>query len=497
MVPFPAQLDDKEQILRLIGGFWSYTYEGQDLLAEALKARYDLTEQTFERLQEASDCRSRLNIPLFRKETWRYFTINSKDIQNFPNLYGENTAYNDSSVYGRRTSSLPFVCPFPEEILDCQLISNRLSNSSVTLVRGLDFSVDNAKKIIRLNSNPFTDDRIAKQKTDDGYEEVVLWLYKPRIDKQYVYYHFGHIINMWAKSSKEYKNIVNNVYDCLCDGTSIGKTLDAISTATGIPLAKGDETVEYIEEDKLHKLIITDSNVYKFSKKATAIVTVGSALHQDQPLTGGFTYEEFNRGQVPSSAQALSLSPDVLSKRLVSEIGFANDFKELIVEYDLNGKTKVSFEIGGHPFDVEAFWDEVHNRGLTSGKTLANYLDTRVNKDGEPEASNMPATINPLGFMVENLFRYGGIFVRINSADVIGNAVGIDKLSYVRRLLPPHAHLFLLLSLPSIEEDVNLYEDGYVPETDTFTAANTLEDEIDQTDTQETIVGRVVSGGCM
>ena len=49
----------------------------------------------------------------------------------------------------------------------------------------------------------------------------------------------------------------------------------------------------------------------------------------------------------------------------------------------------------------------------------------------------------------------------------------------------------------AIEEDVNLYEDGYVPETDTFTAANTLEDEIDQTDTQETIVSRVVSGGCM
>lgn len=497
MVPFPAQLDDKEQILRLIGGFWSDTYEGQDLLAEALRARYKLTEQTFERLQEASDCRSRLNVPLFRHETWRYLSISSKDIANFPNLYGENNNYNDSSVYGKRSPTLPFFCPFPEDIADCALITNRLSNSSVTLVRGLDFSIDNAKKIIRFNNNPFNDDRIVKQKTDDGHEEVILWMYKPKIDRQYVFYHFGHVINMWAKSSPEYKAIVNNVYDCLCDGTSIGKTLDAISIATGIPLAKGGETVQYIEDDKLHKLVLTDKNAYKFSKRATVSVSVGDELSQDQPMTGGFTYAELNRGLVPAGVHALSLSPEVLSKRFVNEIGFSNGASDLVVESDLNGKTKVSFELGGHPFDVEEFWNEVHERGLSTGKTLASYLDTRTNKVGEPEASNLPASINPLAFLAENLFRYGAMIVRINAADVLDNAVGVDKLSYVRRLLPPHTHLFLILSLPSIEEDVNLYEDGYVPETDTFTAANTLEDEIDQTDTQETIIGRVVSGGCL
>lgn len=497
MVPFPAQLDDKEQVLRLLGGFWSYTYEGQDVLAEALKGRYNLSEQTFERLQEASDCRSRLNTPVFRNETWRYLSISSKDVENFSNLYGENTTYDDSSVYGSRSATLPFVCPFPEGIADCQLITNRLSNSSVTLVRGLDFSIDRDKKLIRFNSNPFNDSRIAKEKNDEGYEEIILWLYKPKIDKQYVYYHFGHIINMWSKSSQEYKDIVNNVYDCLADGTSIGKTLDAISIATGIPLAKGNETVEYIEADKLHNLVITDKHVYRFSKRSTVLVSVGDSLSEDQPITSGFVYEELNRGQLPAVVQAISLSPEVLSKRFVSEIGFENGSKPLVLGSDLNGKTKVSFELGGHPFDVEAFWEEVHARGVTSGKTLADYLDTRTNKDGEPEASNLPTTINPLSFLTENLFRYGAIVVRINSADVVKNAVGVDKLSYVRRLLPPHSHMFLILALPSIEEDVDLYEDGYVPEIDTFIAANTLQDWVDTTNTQDTILGRVVSGGCM
>lgn len=496
MVEFPSTLDDKEQILRLLGGFWNYTYEGQDLLAEAIKARWNLTKQTFERLQEASDCRSRLNIPVFRKENWRYFSISSKEITNFSNMYGEGGSYDDGSIFGLRSGSLPFICSFPKEIADCKVITNRITNSSMTLLGGLDFFINKSNSTIRFAINPFNDPRIQKQKTDDGYEEVILWLYKPQIDKQYLFYHFGNVINMWAKSSEEYKELVNNVYDSLCDGTSIGKTLDAVSITTGIPLAKGTETVEYVEEDKLNKLVITDKFVYGFSKHSQILVSVGDTVSQDQSLSDGFIYQELNRGVPLEDISVLSVSSEILNQKTIGDLGFINSDKPISVTKSLDGKTVVTFEVGGHPFDVDNFWKQVNDRGIKTGKTLADYLDTRNNKDGEPQASNLPESLNPLLFMCENLFRYGGIVIKINSKAVRATAAGIDKLSYVRRLLPPHSHVFIILSLPGIEEVVNLYEDesGYSPTT--FTAANTLETELNQTFTQEVISGRVVSGGC-
>lgn len=497
MLEFPSALDNKEQILRLLGGFWNYTYEGQDLLAEALKARWNLTKQIFERLQEASDCRSRLNIPVFRKENWRYFSISSKDVKNFPNTYGEGGTYDDGSLFGIRSASLPFICPFPKEISNCRVITNRLTNSSLTLVGGLDFFINKTNDTIRFTINPFDDERINKQNTEDGYEEVILWLYKPEIDREYLFYHFGNIINMWAESNKEYKQLINNVFDSLCDGTSIGKTLDAISISTGIPLAKGVETVEYVEEDKLSKLVITNKFVYSFSKNSEILVSPGQELHQDQALSDGFTYQELNTGSTPVGVSVLSVSPEVLNQKTISDLGFVNADKITYVSKSLDGKTKITFDIGGHPFDVDNFWKEVSRREVASGKSLASYLDTRANKEGEPEASNLPSVINPLSFLCQNLFRHGGLVVKIKAKAVNPTAAGIDKLSYVRRLLPPHSHVFLILSLPAIEEAVDLYEDGYVSVATTFTAANTLETELNQTSTQETITGRIVSGGCV
>ena len=496
MTQFQSQLDDKEQLLRLLGGFWSDTYQGQDFLGEALLARANLTGQTFDRLQEAIDCRSRLDVPLFRKENWRYLSIKKSTVASFPNMYGEAVAYGEGALYGKRSASLPFVYPIDEELFDCKLITNRLSESSVNLVSGLDFIIDENLNVIRLKANPFDNTEFQSQFLDDGDEEVILWMYRPKIDRQYVYQHFGYVIDMWAKTSQEYKDLVNNIYDSLVLGTSVGKTLDAISLATGIPFAKGNETVVDISEDRHNKLVLTDKNVYKLSPRAVVTVSIGDALSVDQSITNALEFFEFNRGIVPESVVGISLFKDLLPGDYLSEIGFKNELTDLIVETTLDGKTKVSFEIGGHPFDVEAFWDDVHNRGLASGKTLANLLDTRVNKEGEPSASNLPKQINPFGFLVQNVLRHGAFIVKVKAEAVDGRAAGIDKLSYAKKLLPPHTTMILIIGMLSIEENVVLEEDEE-DEIFSFTGANTLSDSIEENSLQDVIFGRVVTGVLM
>lgn len=494
MTQFPSQLDDREQLLRLLGGFWSDTYQGQSLLSEAVLARANLTTQTFDRLQEAIDCRSRLDIPLFRKEYWRYLSFKKSTVTKFPNLYGEDVLYGEGAVYGERSASLPFVYPIDEEFFDCKLISNRLSDGSVNLVSGLDFVVEESLNIIRFKENPFNNEGFQKQLLEDGDEEIILWLYRPKIDRQYVYQHFGYVVNLWAKTSQFYKDLVNNVYDCMVLGTSVGKTLDAISITTGIPLAKGNETVIDISQDRYNKLVVTDKNVYKVSPKAEITVSVGDELYTDQSITNALEYFEFNRAQVPTTIAGVSLFKDLLPGNYISEIGFKNELSDLIVETTLEGKTKVSFEIGGHPFDIEAFWNEVHTRGITSGETLADLLDTRDNKEGEPTESNLPSQINPFGFLVENIFRHGAFLVKVNAEAVDKNAAGIDKLSYVRKLLPPHTTMILIVNMPSIEENVVLEEDTEEESTFSFVGANTLSEDIESDSLQDVITGRVVTG---
>jgi hypothetical protein len=494
MIVFPSQLDVRDRLLRLLGGFWSNTYEGSDLLAEVLHARAALTKQTFERLQEATDSLSRIDIPVFRKEYWRTIILKKSEINAFPNLYGEDIAYGSGAEYGVRAAGLPFVCPISEDIFDCFVITNRVTKPSVNLIRGLDFVVDKSSNVIRFKESPFNNDKFSKETLADGDEELTLWLYNPSIDRQYVYQHFGYLINLWAKSSESYKTLVNSAFDSIVLGTSSGKTIDAVSAITGIPVAKGGETVQAIEEDRLNLLIITDKNVYKFSKKANPIVSVGDELTEDQPLTDAFEYYEFNTGTTPAGIVGISVAGGLVPGQYVGELGFMNTTESTTVTEDVDGYTKITFPIGGHPFDVEAFWDDVHRRGVASGKTLANYLDTRTEKEGQPSAESLPKEINPLKFIVENNLRYGGFLIRIKTEALAPSAVGIDKLSYVRKLVPPNSAMVLIIDMPSVSEDVDPHADSGTEETSTFIAANTVSHDITNTDTAEIIVGRVVFG---
>ena len=493
MISFPSQLDDKEQILRMLGGFWNDTYQGADLLAETLQARSTLTKQTFERLQEAIDCRSRLDIPVFRKEYWRSLTLKRSVANSFPDLYGENVLYNSGTQYGKRSVPFPFVYPIDAELFDCKLVSNRITSPSVNLVNGLDFVIDKDRSIIIIDQNPF-DNELFQKTVSDIDEEVTLWLYKPSIDRQYVYQHFGYVINLWAKSSQEYKNFLNDIYDSMVSGTSVGRTLDAITKTTGVPLAKGNETVEFIGTDNHNLLVLTDKHVYKFVKTANALVSVGDHLKPDQAITDSLMYYEFNRGQVPTDVNGVSLPKDLLPGKYVGELGFGNKPESVVLDYDLEGRAKVSFVIGGHPFDVEDFWNEVHARGVLADKTLADTLDNRTIKVGEPSASNLPSTINPFEFLAQNFLRYGAFLVKIKSSDVMPGSLGLDKLSYVKRLLPPHTTMLLIVEMSSIEGSIVFEEDDPEGGISSFRAANNISSEITTDSFKEVIQARIVRG---
>src|SRR5690606_17803300 len=113
---------------------------------------------------------------------------------------------------------------------------------------------------------------------------------------------------------------------------------------------------------------------------------------------------QFQRGQVPAELRAVELGRGWLAAGFVGGLTFENKDVPLVVESD-GVYTRLSWELGGWDQDVRRFFDQLHARGLANPPTLAQLLDRRTNPAGEPTAANLPATINPLAFLVANVLR--------------------------------------------------------------------------------------------
>ena len=168
-----------------------------------------------------------------------------------------------------------------------------------------------------------------------------------------------------------------------------------------------EETVEEVRTEIGRQLVITDKTVYQFNPTANILVSAGDEVVEGQSLADTLQFFEFNRGQCPTEAQcpAVALGRGLLGRGFFGDLVFENKAVPLVVETDVEGFTKVSWKLGGFPGDVELFFDQLHERGVAEGETLANLQDTRTNKVGEPGPSNLPATINPFEFLCKNVFR--------------------------------------------------------------------------------------------
>jgi hypothetical protein len=91
--------------------------------------------------------------------------------------------------------------------------------------------------------------------------------------------------------------------------------------------------------------------------------------------------------------------------------------------------------------------------------TLAHLLDKRVQPEGEPKASDLPAKINPLQFLVKNVFRNNVFTVLIRVADLGQNRLGLYNIRHIRQVLPPNVAAFFVYELGAIRSAKNGEDD--------------------------------------
>lgn len=495
---FPASsLDDRQRLLGLLGDFWRRFFTEPEQVASLQYARAQEEKQTQQDYQELVDALSRLTVPLYHLDHWYQLKVRQSEIGNQPIRYGDGFVYGnqpDTGIlykYGDEVGYQSYLISVPEELLHVPLIFNRLTAPSLTLVHGVDFELPEPGRL-RLNFDPFADARLPATAVYDGSEvvdqEITLWLYRSHWERDYIYNHFGYLVGSRKPSSSEYREFVNTLLDAMVQGTTQQHLDRFFAALTGNPVAVGGETVEAVAADRNYRLVITDQRVYRLPLGATVIVAAGDELSAGQQLSDTVTFYDFSRGETPDDLLMLHLDTGFLKAGFAAGLSFENRDVPLVVEEDVDGKTKVSFEIQGFPTDVEDFFTQLHERAAELGTaTLAELLDVRgPDQETQPTAASLPATINPLTFLIENVLRYHVAAVRIKAEGTHSADFSLFDAKVLRRLIPPWQALILLLDVDAGSEDFT--PDSYDEDGELVLAGEPIDEDFGPADYDEDVI---------
>lgn len=465
--------DIPDALLNVLGSYWATTYQGNTLIEQLAGVTGRAAQQTYSQLLELVNTVSRFNVPLYHQDNWYNLTFKESEINTDPTLLAkyrtpsEFSYTNPAQLYYGVTQSQPYYSiTKPTNLVDVKLVFNRLVDPSVQLTQGIDFWLDDS--VIVFRENPFNNTLIARKDILNSAgqivdREMVLWLYRGQWDWNLVYEQFGYALRLRLQSSEGYKQFVNAIFDAFCQGTSVKTQQLALSAAFGVPLVV--ETTEVIEKvvkdaDKLN--IITGQHVYQFPLTANAIVTEGQTVRAGDALTDLFQVFELNRGSALSAADvsALTVGSGVLAWGFWGDITFENKTTPVIVEPNVDGYTKVSWELGGFPFDIVKFWDDVHAAGVAKNQTLAMLLDVRPNPIGQPTAASLPSTINPLQFLTSNLLRNNAYIVKVKPGSQLANQLKFVPVEQLRKIQPPQSLMMLIVELGYTDNPVIMENPG-------------------------------------
>lgn len=423
-----SDLDVPERLLAQLGSFWSGAYRGDLPVASVVAARGRLARQAASDAAELRAAVARATAPVLHTRLWHPVKL----------------------LASRRTGTATY--PAPAGLADVSALTNRLTEPSRVLTRGLDFSL--AGGLLTFTADPFADPLVGTQDLLSGTavadRQALLWAYRAGFDTRNVYTQFGYALGLDLGSSDASKALVNAVYDALADGGTAWSVDRVLALAAGVPLARGGETVTQILTDSRSLWVVTDKNAYPHHPLATPTVAVGDALAKGQSLTDTLRFFEFGRGVVPSAADlpALTLTPGLLGAGYSGGLTWSNVAVAVAVdEADPSGYTKVSWDLGGAPADVTAFWDAVQAAGAAKGSTLAMAMDLRPQRPlpGQPTAATLPATVNPLAFLVQNVLRDNAYVASLTPSTFGPEALGTAWLdSVLRQVVPAHVACIVL-----------------------------------------------------
>ncbi len=481
---YPASdMDQGRLLLQQLGSFWFNVFGDRAIVQTQMQANAHAQAQNHLNYLEAVAAVSRFNVPVFHVENWHLLTIKLSEVKATASLYGpDDLIYSGTVASAKRTAGFvqsyggqdtpgQIIIELPGTLANVRFtIHNKVALPTRNLVAGLDFEVDVANRRLHFRSNLFEDSLFAKRDIYDATgvkidEEISCWIYKGEFDLEYVYEHFGYAIGMRYKSSEEYKQLLNAVWNMFVTGATRDNLILFLSSMAGVPyILEPQETIERVWSEADRKLLATDHNVYTFPLTATLLYDnsdAGTILFYGAQLSDTIQTSELtqNDGDYPI-LPSMALGSSLLAGEFLSEIVLRNTTVALdYVGLDANNKAIVRFEANGFPLDVEAFWSDVHARGTAVGKVLADYLDLRSEPESPPVPDTLPPFINPLKFIVDNLMHNNLFAIRLKVSGFNPRAPGLSAFRFLRDVIPPHTTYLVFIDL-NVVDTIDLSQAG-------------------------------------
>lgn len=443
-------LDEPEKLLSLVGSFWSSTYSDSATVAQFLASRARLEKQTEQNLLEAEATVGRETVPVYHRELWKPLVFRESELANEAMLpkYGEGFFYGEGAespiFYGKPVPRAFTAIRVPDHLRKVAAVFNRTDQPTLSWFTDLDYVLRDGFLLVR--ENPFTRADVATRPIYAGDQivdrEAVLWLFAADLDEEFLWKHFGHIWNSRLESSENYKQLINAVWDAAVTGSTDLAVRNFLAAVADAPVVRHEqEIVDRVVKDYRSLLVITNREVYRYSREAEAIVSPGQCVWKGDLLANPFSLIDLRK------AHQLDLPALTLDKNLTDHapLLFANAPLPVSVELD-GGQPRVEFPLAGARSVVEKFWQTVHDRGLAANHTLHQNLVQAV--------GGTPSEINPLEFLVQNLLRGNTTVVTLRPQLFGPGRLPLAVLREIRRILPPWMMLLFLLNMTSEEDPV-------------------------------------------
>jgi len=473
---FPvSDTQQPEKLLAALGSFWAETFADPETIRAYSEGVGHYGDQLLQDLTELMTAVSRHEISVYHTENWFTLTLRQSQLaQKTLRQYDGTSRYTGSYNYSVPSQAQQLLAP--AALSDVRLISDQPERPGVFWVHGIDFTY--TAPYLRLRHNPFEQASAHVQPVFDETgqildRELTLWLFRGQFDRGYLFQQFGYVLGLRLTSSPAYKQLLNGIYDSLTVGTTLESLSATLTAITGVPLAASDEIVEQVFPQRRQVTIVTDRQVYQFAGDARPLVRPGDAVSAGTALTDTLQIFHLNRGQIPADLTALALGPGTLAGDYSGDLVFSNTPVPLRVITTPTGEVQVEFAVGGAPSDVRKFWNEVHRRERQRGRTLAQLLDVRGPQAATaPSAASLPAVINPLAFLLRHVIRANALLVRLKLGSERLAGTGLPTISLLRKVLPPHVAVFLLVDLPLLDDSSII--DTVTETLDVFLAAPVL-----------------------
>ncbi len=485
MTQYPRDiLDTPEALLALLGSFWT-GYDGADTVASIMASRAALDRQTNVALQRLLDGMSRKTVPISTFVPWTGWPIRAADANNgyAVRRFGSAGVFDSDgdATYGGTVGLETAAWKLPDGVETVAFVSNRITHASLTLVRDVDFIIDDGYLVFRVN--PFA---VPEFPIDNGDTDptILLWLGKAEHDDRLISRQFGYALGLDRPSTPQFLSMVNALLDGITQGTTTLTVRRTWAAAAGLPLVETDgEVVEAVDITSLAVTVITDKTVYVLPPGSVPTVVVGQILAAGDTLDDALEFFEPGGGQTPSTdfLSMLSLGDGFLSAGLFGELVFRNADVPLIAWREADGRTKVRFELGGWPADVDKFFDDAHDR---AGVSIADALDLRpVSGRVEPAGpENLPKTVNPLALLCQHVLRDNAVLLRIRP-ESFPAGLDAEAAKLLRRVMPPQTVIIVIGRLVGSEQPVTM--DG--PGTETAPGYDEAVSVFDAVSVSETI----------